>query len=496
MADLTQITAERVARATQTRVNPIRELTARSLVMALDAFDQGNLREAALLWEKIAERDDLLPNVIGKRYAAASVLDWEIVEQAAGGAVAKAHADALTEFYNSLTTTNAMDRNESGGVALLVAQMMTAVGNKYACHEILWQPGKTLSATFNFAPLYFFENRTGKLRFLKQDFDFTGVDLDPNAWLITTGPGIMKASALLYVIKHFPINDWLSYCETAGNPGLHAKTAAPRDSDAWKALEQMLATLGVSESLLTDLTTELKTIDRSLTNVPFEALINRADRMLASLWRGGDLSTMSSDAKGVPLQQDEGAVLESADAQRITGTLNTQVDRRVIAWHFGAGVVPMASFKLKPRARLNVQLELQKWRDAASMGVELSVDDFRENFNLPKPAPGAVMLKPPATPSLPINPLSLPNALPSERMTIASGLREDFAPLANAIGQLAESNEPITAERVQALLAKFPALAAEVLSNAEAADQFNIILSRAAAAGAVAGAAARKFSTN
>ena len=44
-------------------------------------------------------------------------------------------------LYNHLTTTTALEENETGGLGLLIRQMMDAVGKRYAVHEIVWQPG-------------------------------------------------------------------------------------------------------------------------------------------------------------------------------------------------------------------------------------------------------------------------------------------------------------------------------------------------------------------
>jgi hypothetical protein len=74
---------------------------------------------------------------------------------------------ALKHFYDHVTATNAINENETGGFKLLVRQMADAIGKKFAVHEIVWKPGADgLTAEFRFAPLWFFENRTGRLRYL------------------------------------------------------------------------------------------------------------------------------------------------------------------------------------------------------------------------------------------------------------------------------------------------------------------------------------------
>jgi hypothetical protein len=84
-----------------------------------------------------------------------------------------------------LVVTHAIDGNEVGGFKLLVRQMMDAIGKRFAVHEIVWKPSpEGLTAELRFVPLWFFENTTGKLRFLKQPYGLEGVELQEGAWMV------------------------------------------------------------------------------------------------------------------------------------------------------------------------------------------------------------------------------------------------------------------------------------------------------------------------
>ena len=70
-----------------------------------------------------------------------------------------------------------LEQDVRGGFRLLVEQMMGAQGDRYACHEIVWQPTidaitgePRLTAEFNFVPPWFFEATTGRLRFIQHYF--------------------------------------------------------------------------------------------------------------------------------------------------------------------------------------------------------------------------------------------------------------------------------------------------------------------------------------
>ena len=159
----TLITAERVQMSIRTRFNPIPALTPRLLGAWLESFRLGFFRNIALAWDAIERRDYTLASVAAKRKKAVARNGWEILTVNDSPA-AQEQKRALEYFYNHLTCTTALEENETGGLGLLIRQMMDAVGKRYAVHEIIWQPGgragdgaANLTATFRFCPLWWFE---------------------------------------------------------------------------------------------------------------------------------------------------------------------------------------------------------------------------------------------------------------------------------------------------------------------------------------------------
>src|SRR5687768_1806997 len=109
-------------RARQSRFNPIRNLSPSILTSALDSFDIGYLRQAALLWEIIEDRDDVLQIAGPKRRKRASRRPWQVLATDDNSAEAKKHAETITDFLNNLTVTEAADENVRGGFRLLLRQ--------------------------------------------------------------------------------------------------------------------------------------------------------------------------------------------------------------------------------------------------------------------------------------------------------------------------------------------------------------------------------------
>jgi phage gp29-like protein len=396
-------------------------------------------------------RDDVLQGVAAKRKKAVARLQWEILPLDNSPAAAR-HRAALQFFYQNLTVTHACDPQERGALALLIKQMLDALGKKYAVHEISWQrlpnPGLTiptgtptlnsdnapdpfannsnvsssssqpetttsnaspsthtlgtrtlLTATFRFAPLWFFEARTGPLRFLTEDTAADGLDLAPGQWLVTVGDGLMESSSIAYLFKHLPLRDWLIYCERNGMPGVRGVTDAAPGTPEWDAARDAVRDFGAEFNALMSRGTEIDPIDlASRGELPYPALVERMDRALAALWRGADLSTLSkSNALGASVQSSETDLLEQDDATLVSETLNTQVDAVVIRELFGHEQ-PRARFRLLPRQDSARQAYLDLVERLVKLGVPVTLAGLHERLGLPRPAPGEPTLpKLPAT---------------------------------------------------------------------------------------------------
>lgn len=334
----TIVTGERVQASRRARFTPIRHLTPESLTGILDSFHAGELRNAALLWEAIEQRDDVLKAVACKRKKAPARFGWEVVAED-GSDEALQHKAALEAFYRHVDTSHACDRNERGGLSLLLRQMMDAIGKRYAVHEIIWHPapGGQLTATFQFVPLWFFENRDGELRFLESDTATRGRALEPESWLVTTGDGLMEACSIAYLFKHLPLRDWLVYCERNGMPGVRGVTDATPDTPEWEAAREAVRDFGAEFTALMSRGTDIEVIDLNTSGtLPYPALVDRMDKAIATLWRGSSMGTVVDGGAGISLQGQDTRLLEREDCVHLSETLQRQVDPVVLRYRLGA----------------------------------------------------------------------------------------------------------------------------------------------------------------
>ncbi len=349
--------AEALRTVRQNKYNPLRSLSPDMLARLLEQFEHGYLTETALLWEKIAERDDVIASVKPKREKDVSQLDMQVVADAAAGAVGEAHKATLEDFWKNVRCLNSYDRNERGGFRRLVKQMMTAVSYRYAAHHIIWDPRAdgTLRATFEFVPLWMFENRTGTLRYLKSTAAQSGEILTDGEWMVTVGDGLMISCCIGYLAKRSAFNDWLIFSEKFSVPGVLGRTTGKKGTPEAEAMRAAVESFGhdwVAVVYGDDGThadpIKLVQAQGNPSGMPMPAVIERVDRKFAALYRGADLSSMSSnagDGTGASLQDKETDILRRDDAETIAETL-ADVSRMVIEWHYGNGTEPLARVEL------------------------------------------------------------------------------------------------------------------------------------------------------
>lgn len=436
---MSQIDSKRVERYLQGRVNPIKGLKPEKLARILDDYHRGWLKEGAILWEAMKRRDLLLCNVAAKRESAVSRAQYEILTVAKSDR-ALFHKQILEKFYDNLVATDLLRADQRGGVDLLRRQMMDAVSKGYAVHEIIWKPftgegtqrvmgkkvrrsandkgqnpnaknaslgadvedqaqdGEWLTAEFKFVPLWFFENTTGKLRYLKDEGATTGEELKEGEWMVTVGDCVMEACSVAYMFKHFSLKDWLAYGEKFGIPGVHGKTSAAKDSPEWEQMEEAVARFMNDFGCVTGADGMIELIETKgggSGNLPMPGLVEYMDRAIAAVYRGADLSTISKggEATGASLQGDESDLLQEDDAKKITETL-WRIDKLVIQ-HVCGDEEPLAYFQILPPKKQAVAQDISIDSFLTAHGVPLSMDDAYERYGRPMPQENDALLSAP-----------------------------------------------------------------------------------------------------
>lgn len=404
------------------RFNPLATLTAQSLSAALDGFSAGALPAAARLWQEIVHRDETVATVKGKREESVSQRAWSVVPTD-DSPEAQDQAAALESFYRNLRATHALNRHAAGGFPLLATQMMEAVSFAYAAHHLLWQPdaaspltlpsGRTvpgLTATFEYVPLEFFEARTGELRFLGLDLGFNGEPLAPGQWMVTTGPGLMRAGSILHYYKRLAQHDLINFSEKFGTPGLVVHTTAARDTPEGQTAANLARSLAGNYRGVQYNAPDNK-VDviwpqggTGSGDLPMTGIIEDCKRSLAALYLGADLSTLSrsGQAVGASIQGEERVRRERADCARVEETLRAAIDPVALRWFFGPGTPVRARFTLEAPINEDRTLFGNLVQQLVNMGARVPVAAVARRLHVPLATGGEAVLQTPAQSMEPI----------------------------------------------------------------------------------------------
>ena len=516
------------------RYNPFAQLNAQNLTLALDQFDSGVLMYAARFWQQIVNRDDTIPSVKSKREEAVALRDLAF-HPLDDSSQAKDQAAALQMFYRNLRAGHALNRHTAGGLPLLLTQMMESVAFMYAVHHIVWKPDSAtqwtlpsgrkvpaLTALFEQVPLEFFEARTGELRFLGLSLGFTGTELEPGNWLVTTGPGLMRAASSLFYFKRLASHDLVNFSEKFGTPGIEVTTMGAKDSPEGQAARDLAKQLasnwrGVRYGAEKNGVNFLwPTGGVSGTELPMHTITDDAKRSIIILWLGADLSTSSrgggEKAVGSLAQEDEREKRERADCARISETLNASIDPLVIHWFFGDDAPILAKTVIESPINEDRSLLANLVGEMVGMGAQVPIEPTMKRLGVPVAKEGEeVFQKPtiqdgalPADPEAAINSLiqMATNRQPRHQQTgrflehddesrlissalnhIAGGIKADMRPIAARIEKLMAVNDAQFAGEFSALIADLPDLSRKVIGSPAAADAFYNALSSALVSG-------------
>jgi Mu-like prophage protein gp29 len=385
MKTQTQITAERIENEISSFYNPMIWLSPKRLCDALDAFQYGDIAPAARIFEAISRRDDIVRTVVAKRHGGIARLDWEIVGVGDDKAASERQTKVLSDFFNTLEVTHAIDRNKRGCVPMLVRQMMLAVDNKFSVHEIIWKPSPSgLSAELRYVPLWFFENKTGKLQFLEYSGASVGIPMEDREWLVCVAEvALMEPTSVIYYAKNGGWKNWLVFAERYGFPLLKGKCEAPWGSKEYNEFYTALQKFRNGYALLLSGNSDAEIVQANGAGAPFERIVANSDRAIAALWRGSDLGTLSSqNGAGATLQGDETSVLEEDDAQMIEESIEHNLSRHVLEYYFGEGVPTAAKFILHRTDKTNIKEYLDVTERCAQLGVRAAKKDVRQTCRI------------------------------------------------------------------------------------------------------------------
>ena len=372
--------ANEAFRRNQARYNALYALDPDVLVRHLAAFQRGDICGLERVLDEFEAREDKMRIGAFKMAAAVSSKPWEVRVRKGeeDNPRAKVHQAALTRFWNRAEATDAFCRNRRGGIRLLLKQMMQAQSRVYSVHDITWKVNGdgTLDATFTHVPAWCFENRTGRLRYIRNDGQTAGEEMPDGEWLVTVGEGVGVAAAILAMAKRLSWNDWLLFSEKCGMPVVIGRTNAQRGTPAWDQLARAIRAVAPKTGLVADTGSDISAVPMGSGGgkETYRDLVDTVDRAISALYRGGDLATVASDpdAAGVNAQAGESELMDADGCAMVSETLRDQVEKFVIRFECG-DFEPLAEIVVNPPAETeDVDREMAIDNHLAALGVKLS----------------------------------------------------------------------------------------------------------------------------
>lgn len=480
----------------QQRVNILPGVTARGMASLIDGFDRGYLRQFALAAEEMIERDETLTVAVPKMKRRVASRPWDVLigEEVPEEmqAMAEKHQAALKYAYSHMSCDNAVERNERGGMKLLIRRMMSAPLNRYAVSRLIWRPSaEGLTFTARYCPLALFDNTTGELRWAGVEGTTPGKAInDPENWLIAVSDTcLMKALAVCYIFKRLPLQDALNFCQRFGIPAVHGETSAKPGTAEWDNFVTALRCFGNDQTIATTLGDKFNVLPNTAANGEqvFGWIIESMKRAMVTICCGSDLATMSRE-------NGTGASLQNADADELTAdfcdfiseTFNEQIDRRIIADQFGEGTEPLAYFKLLPPQNEDAELEMKIDEHVVKNGVVLDPDDVAERFGRTNSASVKPDLKRAGEPALPSqDPAAAANEAGAklnalelrERAAFIQATHRDVQPVVDALKQLdAAQGADETASALHTLAANIAQIEEDVLQQDASTQALEVAL--------------------
>lgn len=444
------VNAERVKLEKQTRFNALRNWTPEILVRQLEAFCRGEIAALAWVMEWLEKHDDIIATVAPKAKAAVSRHGYDVLPvdeiKPEQKQAAEDQQGFMQEFFQNLTASDAVELEESGGMRLLIQQIMDAYGKSYAAHHIIWKPSrKGLGAELVKVPTWFFEATEGRLKFLPGIGAQRGVELETlggrDAWMVSKGRGVMLAGVVAAMLKRIPLQDLLTYCDRHGMPMFLGKTAAAQGTQGWTDMASAVAGMGAEYGAVINTGDAIEVINLagSSGTLPYTGLIDRMDKAQIMLWRGGDLSTMSQkDSTGSNPQQEDTDELDADNAAWVSETINRNLTARAIAWKFGKAAPVLVKVVLRTKTRDNLTQDISVVKEAKEMGVRIKASWFTNKFGIVEADPDETALGETPKPQV--------QAIPEEvnALNTSPDTKELFAKsLAKAVGVSDRTLDPV-----------------------------------------------------
>jgi len=376
---------------------PADGLTPAGLARILREADQGAPDRALALFEQMEEKDAHLHSVASTRRLALTGLRWEIVSAAdVHQDVDRAAADAAASHCRKVLA-RVEDFDE------VLQHLSLALGRNIALAENIWEAADGELRLADVLPLSFdriaFDD-AGQVRILTRSARYDGIAPPPGKFIIhvphaASGHpmrgGLLRATALAYLAKHFSMKDWMIYAEVFGMPVRIARYEPGATADDKRELLNMLQSLGADAAGVFSKAVEGQLLEsgRGTAPPPYERMCDFFNHELSKAWLGQTLTVEASPsesrpgASGPAVHNEVRLDLRQDDILKEGRTIRRDVLAPITRMRFGpAAPVPYFRRGLEPPRDLNKLAEMLNVA-VNDLGMEISAQWAHQTLGVP-----------------------------------------------------------------------------------------------------------------
>ena len=192
-----------------------------------------------------------------------------------------------------------------------------AIGRNIAVAENVWEFVGGELRLVDIVPVAFDRltfDAAGQLRILTEEAPYDGIELPPDKFVVHTPHavsghpmrgGLLRASAVAYLGKHFAMKDWMVFAEVFGMPVRIARYEPSATPEEKRELLNMLQSLGADAAGIFSKAVELQLLEagRGKTPPPYERMCDFFNRELSKAWLG---ETLTVETTGAGLERSSG----------------------------------------------------------------------------------------------------------------------------------------------------------------------------------------------
>ena len=359
----------------------------------LKSADQGEISDVMNLAEELEGKDAHLQGVAARRRGAVTSLDWYIEPDPRARDKASAKEAA---FFVQRTFDNMQSWPET------LEHISTAIGPGLAVLEMIWHrgrlvetvdvPGNRLTGEISGGPGVFIEiqeNISAGIPALLPKFATYAPDCRAGFPLRVT---LMRATAWLWVIKHYAIADWAAFSEQFGSPWRVASWEGVISATEREQLEAALRDLASDAYLVHNSKAEIKFVEANRGTQPFADMVDYVDAKMSILWLGQTLTTEQQSVGSLALGQvhDNTRVsIALADMQREARFIRQNIIRPMIRFRFPEN--PEMPIPIWTRRQVDEQnadaerVNMDKLRLAKDLGLAVADEQAYDLLGLEPP---------------------------------------------------------------------------------------------------------------